>query len=103
MTTPTTPDPAAPTAAPEPAAPSPVPETPYSLDSITQTPSPIADDTRDWHSYVIGQGKNRIVGQRPGSAETVRRAAEDLVTRLNERRNFRAGRKQLVIGPSRNT
>lgn len=99
MTTSTTPDPAA----PEAAAPSTVTETPYSLDSITQTPSPVADDTRDWHSYVIGQGANRIVGQRPGSAETVRRAAEDLVTRLNERRNFRAGRKQLVIGPSRNT
>ncbi len=98
MTTSTRPDPAT----TDPAVPSPVLETPYSLDSITQTPSPIADDTRDWHSYVIGQGNNRIVGQRPGSAETVRRAAEDLVMRLNERRNFRAGRKQLVIGPSKN-
>ena len=88
---------------PDPAARSATLETPYSVDSITRTPSPIADDTRDWHSYVIGQGTNRIVGQRPGSAETVRRAAEDLVTRLNERRNFRAGRKQLVIGPARNT
>ncbi|HZF26345.1 MAG TPA: hypothetical protein VEZ88_08790 [Steroidobacteraceae bacterium] len=87
---------------PDPAAPAPPLESHYSVDSVTQTPSPFADDTRDWYSYVIGQGNNRIVGQRPGSAETVRRAAEDLVMRLNERRNFRAGRKQLVIGPAKN-
>jgi hypothetical protein len=80
-----------------------VPETPYSLDSITRSPSPFADDERDWHSYVIGRGNNRIVGHRPGSAESVRLAAEDLVSRLNERRNFRSGGKKLVIGPAKNT
>jgi hypothetical protein len=77
-------------------------EVPYSLDSITRSPSPFADDTRDWHSYVIGRGNNRIVGHRPGTAESVRRAAEDLVLRLNERRSFRAG-KQFAIGPARKT
>ncbi|HKE43160.1 MAG TPA: hypothetical protein VKB41_01360 [Steroidobacteraceae bacterium] len=75
-----------------------VTESPYSLDSITRTTAPDADDTRDWHSYVIGQGNNRIVGCRPGSAGDVRRAAEELVTRLNERRSFRPGRKHLAMG-----
>lgn len=76
---------------------------PYTLTSITRAPSPIADDTRDWHSYVITQGNNNIVGHRPGSAEHVRLAAEDLVVRLNERRGFRSGRKNLIIGPSKKT
>ena len=72
-------------------------ELPYTLDSITSTKSPVADDTRDWHSYVISQGTNRIVGHRPGSAESVRLAAQDLVVRLNERRSYSAGRKNLII------
>ena len=72
-------------------------ETPYTLDSITRTASPIADDTRDWHSYVIAQGTNRIVGHRPGTEENVRLAAEQLVARLNERRNFRTGGRSSVI------
>lgn len=78
-------------------------ELPYTLASITRAPSPIADDTRDWHSYVITQGNNNIVGHRPGSAENVRLAAEDLVLRLNERRGFRSGRKNLIIGPGKKT
>ena len=88
---------------PNPAAPSSVLEMPYTLDSITRAPSPVADDTRDWHSYVIGHGNNKIVGHRPGTAENVRRAAEDLVMRLNERRSFHSGRKHLVMAPSKRT
>jgi hypothetical protein len=76
-------------------------ELPYVLASVTRAPSPIADDTRDWHSYVITQGVNNIVGHRPGSAEHVRLAAQDLVVRLNERRGFRTGRKNLIIGPGK--
>ena len=72
-------------------------ETPYTLDSITRASSPIANDTRDWHTYVIAHGDNKIVGHRPGSAEHVRRAAEDLVLRLNERRSFYGGRKHLML------
>ena len=63
-------------------------QTPYTLDSITRTTSPIADDTRDWHSYVIAQGTNRIVGHRPGTEENVRLAAEQLV---QARDRFAAG------------
>jgi hypothetical protein len=73
-------------------------EGPYKLNSVTRTPSPVADDTRDWHTYVIGQDANKIVGCRPGSAEHVRRAAEDLVMRLNERRSYAKGSKQVLLG-----
>lgn len=76
-------------------------ELPYTLTSIVPVPSPIADDTRDWHSYVITQGSNNIVGHRPGSAELVRLAAEELVVRLNERRGIRSGRRNLIIGPGK--
>jgi hypothetical protein len=93
---------AAPTG-PKPASPSAFLEMPYVLDSITRSPSPIADDTRDWHTYVIGHGDNKIVGRRPGNAETVRRAAEELVMRFNERRSFRPGSKQLLLTRSEKT
>ena len=75
-------------------------EVPYTLASITRAASPIADDTRDWHSYVIVQGTNQIIGHRPGSEQSVRLAAQDLVLRLNERRSFRGGRKNLIIAGS---
>jgi hypothetical protein len=52
---------------------------------------------------VIGHGNNKIIGHRPGTAENVRRAAEDLVMRLNERRSFHSGRKHLVMAPSKRT
>ena len=68
---------------------------------MTRTTSPVADDTRDWHAYVIGHGANKIVGRRPGSAENVRRAAEGLVVGLNERRSYTKGSKQVMLGSGR--
>jgi hypothetical protein len=78
-----------------------VSEEPYALASITPAISPVAEDARDWHCYVITQGSNRIVGHRPGSLESVRLAAEDLVGRLNARRSVPSGRRNLVIGPTK--
>jgi hypothetical protein len=78
-----------------------VSEEPYALASITPADSPVAEDVRDWHCYVITQGQNRIVGHRPGTPESVRLAAEDLVGRLNARRSVPSGRRNLVIGPTK--
>lgn len=80
-----------------------VSEEPYALASITPAVSPVAEDPRDWHCYVITQGANKIVGHRPGTLETVRLAAEDLVGRLNARRSVPSGRRNLVIGPAKKT
>lgn len=73
----------------------------YALVSVTRAASPIAEDARDWHCYVITQGTNRIVGHRPGSLESVRSAAETLVGRLNERRSSPSRRHGVILGPPR--
>ena len=58
----------------------------YLLVSIVKAQAPIDGDDRDWHRYVISQGKNRIVGHRPGSAAEAQRAVEELIVQLNLRR-----------------
>ena len=51
----------------------------------------------DWHCYVIEQGKNNIRGYRQGSIDTVTRAVEEIVVRLNERRRGKYGRVHLTM------
>ena len=51
----------------------------------------------DWHCYVIEQGKNKIRGYRQGNIDTVTRAVEEIVIRLNERRRGRYGRVHLTM------
>jgi hypothetical protein len=50
-----------------------------------------------WHRYIIEQGKNSIHGYRQGSLDTVTRAVEEIVVRLNERRRGRFGRVHLTM------
>lgn len=65
---------------------------PYKLMSITKVASPIESDTRDWHRYVILQGKNEIVGHVPGDINAANVAVTALIAQLNGRR---------VVKPSR--
>ena len=51
----------------------------------------------DWHCYVIEQGKNSIRGYRLGSNDTVTRAVDEIVVRLNERRRGKYGRVHLTM------
>lgn len=50
-----------------------------------------------WHCYVIGQGTNTIRGYQQGSLEAVRQSAEEIVTRLNERRLGKRGLGYLYV------
>jgi hypothetical protein len=59
-------------------------ETPFSLESVTPTSAP-AGAEGPWHSYVIVQGDNRILGSRAGSLAEVSTQARDMIDRLNER------------------
>lgn len=51
----------------------------------------------DWFCYVIEQGENNIRGYRQGSIDTVTRAVEEIVVRLNERRRGKYGRVHLTM------
>ncbi len=50
-----------------------------------------------WQCYVIQQGENKIRGYQQGNAKAVRRAVEEIVARLNERRYGKSGRVHLTM------
>lgn len=60
-------------------------ESPFCVDEIAPAPPPDGSDG-EWHRYVISQGRNTIVGLRPGTRAAVALHIEDMVARLNERR-----------------
>ena len=58
---------------------------PFTLDSISQAAAPGGAEGM-WYSYVITQGTNRIAGVRTGTYAEVSMLLQDMVERLNERR-----------------
>jgi len=57
----------------------------FTLDSISAAKAP-GDAAGVWHSYVISQGTNRIAGVRAGTHAEVTMLLQEMVERLNERR-----------------
>ena len=77
------------------------PDDSYLLVSIAKARSPLGADERDWHRYVISQGRNQIVGHRPGSPEEARRAVEELIIQLNSRRIVKPSRVHLTLSSNK--
>ena len=50
-----------------------------------------------WQCYIIQQGENRIRGYQQGDIKAVRRAVEEIVARLNERRYGKSGRVHVTM------
>jgi hypothetical protein len=69
----------------------------FGIVSVKPVDAPSGAVGTDWHCYVIEQGKNNIRGYRQGSIDTVTRAVEEIVVRLNERRRGRFGRVHLTM------
>lgn len=69
----------------------------YGIVSVMPVDAPHGTVGTDWHCYVIEQGKNNICGYRQGSVDTVTRAVEEIVFRLNERRRGKVGRVHLTM------
>ncbi len=67
----------------------------FEIVSVEPTYPPGDADGTGWHCYVIGQGPNAIRGYQQGSSKAVRRAVEEIVARLNERRYGKGGRVHL--------
>jgi hypothetical protein len=63
----------------------------YEIVSVESTIPPEHMTGTGWHCYVIGQGTNTIRGYQQGSLEAVRQSADEIVTRLNERRLGKRG------------
>lgn len=68
----------------------------YEIVSIQRTKPPGDGKGTNWYRYKIVQGSNTILGTRKGSLKAVTRAVEEIVDQLNERRNGKRGRVQLV-------
>ena len=60
-------------------------ELPFKLESIAKTAAPGGAEGM-WHRYVISQGTNTIEGVRAGTHAEVTTLLNDMVERLNERR-----------------
>lgn len=60
-------------------------ELPFKLESIAKAAAP-GGAAGVWHSYVISQGSNMIEGVRAGTHAEVTTLLNDMVERLNERR-----------------
>ena len=76
---------------------SPLTEEDYEIVSVEPTEPPEDMVGTGWHCYVIMQGKNTIRGYQRGNIKAVRRAVEEIVARLNERRYGKSGRVQLTM------
>ena len=73
----------------------------FEISSVKPMEPPPESDAPEWHSYVIVQGPNTIRGSREGSLRTVTKAAELIVTQLNERRMGKRARSQIVIAKTK--
>ena len=69
----------------------------YEIVSVEPTDPPANMVGTDWNRYIIMQGKNTIRGYQRGNIKVVRRAVEEIVARLNERRYGRSGRVHLTM------
>ena len=69
----------------------------YGVVSVKPVDAPRGAVGTGWHCYIIEQGNNNIRGYRQGSIDTVTRAVEEIVVRLNERRRGKFGRVHLTM------
>lgn len=63
---------------------------------MKKTEPPAGSEGKDWVRYEIAQGSNLITGYRQGTVSSIKRAAEEIVVGLNERRSPNRGRVQLT-------
>lgn len=69
---------------------------PYELKTVRKSDAPAGSEGKDWVRYEIAQGSNIITGYRQGTVSSIKRAAEEIVVGLNERRSPNRGRVQLT-------
>lgn len=59
--------------------------TEYKVELVEETSPPEGLDGGNWFRYVVGEGKARIEGKKPGTMASVKKHAETFAKELNER------------------
>ncbi|MEJ2687986.1 MAG: hypothetical protein P8124_12460, partial [Gammaproteobacteria bacterium] len=62
----------------------------YSVAAVQSAPAPDADDTSEWCSYVLENGRSTITGRRRGSVQQVTEHATRYADELNARSGGRS-------------
>lgn len=57
----------------------------YEVETVEKTTAPEGMPGDNWHRYVVGQGKTRIEGKKPGTLKAVTLHAEAFAADLNSR------------------
>ena len=70
---------------------------PFEMVSVKRADTPPGGDGAEWHGYVIKQGSNTIRGCRQGTLAAVTAAVEEIVEKLNDRRQHKRGRTHIVL------
>ena len=70
----------------------------YQVLSISEIDTPEGMPDGNWHCYVIGYGKSKIEGKKPGSLKDVTQHAEAVADDLNSRSQS----KKSVYAPKQN-
>lgn len=65
--------------------------------SVRRADAPPGTDEAEWYGYVIKQGSNTIRGCRQGTLAAVTTAVEEIVEKLNQRRENKGGRTHIVL------
>lgn len=59
--------------------------TKYKVVSVEKTDPPEGLPEGNWHRYIIGHGRSKIEGLKPGTLSAVKQHAESVASDLNER------------------
>ena len=73
----------------------------FAIVSVEPVDPPDDLSGKGWHCYVIEQGDNQIRGYKQGKTVAVRRAVEEIVAALNQRRHGKFGRVHLTMSSPR--
>ena len=69
---------------------------PFSIGQIESIEPPAEGEGKYWCKYTIVQGPNTITGYRQGGVKAVRKAVNEIVADMNQRRMGKRGRVHLT-------
>ena len=69
---------------------------PFSIGQIESVEPPTEGEGKYWCKYTIVQGTNTITGYRQGGVKAVRKAVNEIVADMNQRRMGKRGRVHLT-------
>ena len=68
---------------------------PFSIGQVESVKPPTEGQGKYWRKYTIVQGQNTITGYRQGGVKAVRKAVNEMIVDMNQRRMGKRGRVHL--------